>query len=230
MKIALLVCDHVPADLQPEHGTYPEMFNHLFRLPMDVFYVCDGNFPEPEKYDAFICSGSRFSVYDDIPWIKQLQELTQQVYHSGKKFIGVCFGHQMIAQALGGKVEKSQHGFLIGIHTFEILQTNGWMDSGNKNYHVLMLCRDQVTKLPDGGSILASSALCKVGMFTVGKTFIGIQGHPEFTNAYNRDLFERRLKIDDIEKKSAALLSFKEKKADRTLIGNYLRNFLNSQT
>jgi GMP synthase-like glutamine amidotransferase len=228
MKIALLVCDHVPEDLQPVHGTYPQMFERFFQLPMDSWYVCDDNFPALEDYDAFICTGSRFSVYDDEPWIIRLQEFTRRVYLSEKKFIGICFGHQMIGQALGGKVERSHHGFLIGIHTFDIQQTAEWMETETSHYNVLMLCRDQVTLLPDGSNLLASSPQCRVGMYSVGKHFLGIQGHPEFTNGYNRDLFERRLNINDDKKKRLALTSFDEKKADSSILSDYFRNFLSS--
>jgi len=228
MKIALLCCDHVPEDLQPVHGTYPQMFERFFQLPMDAWYVCDDNFPALKDYDAFICTGSRFSVYDDIPWIKQLQEFTRLVYHAEKKYIGVCYGHQMIAQALGGEVKRSEHGYLIGIHTFEVIQISDWMEPVVTFYNSLMLCQDQVMQLPEDGQILAASPQCRVGMYSVGKHFLGIQGHPEFTNAYNRDLFERRLNIGDNEKKSVALKSFEEKKTDSLLLAGYLRNFLHS--
>ncbi len=228
MKIALLVCDHVPEDLQPAHGTYQLMFENFLQLPLDAWYVCDDIFPKLEDYDAFVCTGSRHSVYDDLPWIRKLQDFTRQIYKAGKKFFGVCYGHQMIAEALGGEVMRSGNGFLIGIHTFNVNQTDGWMQPEVDHYNVLMLCQDQVAKLPDNSRVLASSSQCPVGMYSVDRHFLGIQGHPEFTNAYNRDLFERRLKIDDTKKKNAALDSFKEKKPHSELLTGYIQNFLRS--
>ncbi len=172
MKNALLVCDHVPKHLQKEHGTYPEMFRNLFKLPMNEFYVCDGEFPSLDDYDAFICTGSGYSVYDEVSWILELQEFTRKSYQAGGKFIGVCFGHQLIAESVGGKVERLDAGFLIGIHTFEMIRQYNWMEPFEQEYNALMFCQDQVVKLPEMGEVLAKSPLCPVGAFRVSEHFL----------------------------------------------------------
>ncbi|MGF1671633.1 MAG: amidotransferase [Balneolaceae bacterium] len=227
MKIALLVCDRVPEPLREKHGTYPDMYRSLFELPMDAFYVCEGDFPALDDYKAFICTGSRHSVYEESAWILELKQFTQRAYQAGKIFIGVCFGHQLIAESLGGKVERSDGGFLIGIHTFEIIRPKEWMKPLEREFNILMLCRDQVVKLPETGDMLAQSPYCPVGAFQMEEHFLGIQGHPEFTNEYNRALFELRLGKKDAEKKAYALRIFHEKKADRSRLAAALRNFLN---
>src|SRR5690606_23965151 len=89
-----------------------------------AFYdVVNDHFPESaDECDAYICTGSRYSVYDDMPWIKELKHLVQELYQLQIPYIGVCFGHQMLAEALGGKVEKAAAGWCVGVHTFRVLQ------------------------------------------------------------------------------------------------------------
>ena len=226
MKTALLVCDHVLPQFQRDHGTYPEMFTNLFPdLDLEHHFVCDGDFPDVEDFDAYIISGSRYSVYDDKPWIKQLKDFTQDLYNSKKKVLGVCFGHQMIAEALGGKVLKAENGFLIGVHEFEILEKKFWMEPFQDHYYVLMLCQDQVEQLPSNAQVLSKSLDCSVAMFSVGDYFLGVQGHPEFTRAYNRVVIESRTEQIGQDKIDFAIESFKIE-PNTELVRDYLMGFL----
>lgn len=226
MKVALLVCDHVAAQFVDKHGDYPHMFDQLLpELKLEPWFVCDGQFPVVADYDAFVCTGSKASVYDDIPWIHQLKAFTKEVYDSGKKFVGVCFGHQMMGEALGGKVERAAVGYLIGVHKFNLLEKPVWMGEAPDSYHILMLCQDQVVKLPPNSAVLASSPECPVGMFTVGETFLGIQGHPEFTPDYNRDVFESRVERIGKDKVERAVESLKTA-PDREELRRWILGFL----
>jgi GMP synthase-like glutamine amidotransferase len=208
MKVALLVCDHVAGQFASQHGDYPFMFDQLLpELKLEPWFVCDGHFPAIADYGAFVCTGSKASVYEDIPWIKQLKTFTKEAFDSGKKFVGICFGHQMIGEALGGKVERADGGYLIGVHQFDIVERPVWMDAEVISYNILMLCQDQVMKLPSNSKVLASSPDCPVGMFRVGHTFLGIQGHPEFSREYDRDVFESRVERIGKEKVERAITS-----------------------
>jgi GMP synthase-like glutamine amidotransferase len=194
MKTGLLLCDHVRDELQPDHGDYPDMFRALLpELDLEVFAVCDGQFPgSPHSCDAWLATGSKFSVYDEVDWIVRLKAFVRDINGSGKPYAGVCFGHQLLGEALGGKVRKSERGWCLGVHEFTVLQKENWMMPFTQKLNVLMSCQDQVEVLPENSTVLASSANCPVAMFRVGERMLGIQGHPEFSKAYNRALMENR--------------------------------------
>lgn len=193
MKVALLVCDHVLEKLEHIGGQYPKMFAALLpSIDLVPYWVCDGQFPSIDDYDAFICSGSKYSVYNKIPWILKLQQFMVDAFQADKKLFGSCFGHQMIAQALGGKVEKAKTGWSIGVQEFETQSNKEWMSPQADNFKSLLICRDQVVQLPENSTVHATSNHCPVGMFSVANKFLGIQPHPEFSKEYHQALYTGR--------------------------------------
>ncbi|GGC09981.1 glutamine amidotransferase-related protein [Dyadobacter sediminis] len=230
MKVGLLECDHVREDLLHIAGDYRQMFPALFSKVAPgwefVFYdVCNGHFPaSAEECDVYICSGSKSSVYDQEEWILQLKQFVKDIYQSEKKYIGVCFGHQMLGEALGGKVQKSDSGWCVGVHSFQIIKKENWMQPEQDSLNLLMMCQDQVVKLPPESILLAQSENCPNAMFRVGERMLGIQAHPEFPKIYDKALMELRTERIGQAKVDSGIASL-EWPTHETIAAEWIRNF-----
>ncbi len=227
MKAGLFLCDHVKPELQAEFGDYTDMYAEIFPEFSFCYYdVCNGVFPEDiNECDFYMATGSRHSVYDDLPWIKQLKSTVKQLHKKKKPFVGFCFGHQLIAEALGGKVAPSPNGWCVGVHSFEWQNMQHWMRPVASDYNLLMMCQDQVQKLPKNAKVLAGNDQCPVGMFQVGNHTLGIQAHPEFPKAYDQVLMEERVERIGEDKTKAGIKSL-SRKVHTKLIHDWVVNFV----
>ena len=204
-RIGLLQCDSVKAELQNAHGNYPAMFRAGFapwiesgEVELEVFNLVDGEYPEsPSVCNGWITTGSQFSVTDGSPWIHWLAEFTRTVYRTGPGLVGICFGHQMIAHALGGKVNVSEKGWGIGLARTEVFRQENWMKPpvADSELKLLVSHQEQVTVLPPGAEVLGGNDFCPNALMTCGPNILGFQGHPEFTPGYSRDLTGTRVSI-----------------------------------
>lgn len=228
MNIGLLQCDHVADRFQPIAGDYPEMFGALFgkHLNLIPYDVCNGTWPASlRECDGYLCTGSRWSVYEDVPWIHDLKAFVRSAYETRTPFIGICFGHQMMAEALGGKVEKSLYGWGVGIRDVEIIQTEAWMQPPQRTLKLHYMHQDQVVQLPANSVVLARSEHCPIAAFRVGETMLGLQAHPEFTNDYSAALLTDRLArigADRVEEARASLVHH----TDENLFVQWVAGFL----
>ena len=199
MNIGLLQCDHVRDQFQHLLADYSNAFCDRFaryapEISLRVYDVCHGQLPvSVDECDGYITSGSSYSVYDDVDWINSLCAFVQQVHQEQRKFVGVCFGHQMIAHALGGAVAKSDNGWGIGVKTVDLLVTQPWMQPPHESYKLLVSHQDQVIELPHGAEVIGRNEHCPVSMFTLGNHMLGIQAHPEFTLDYAEALMDSRV-------------------------------------
>ena len=197
MILGLLQCDHVDEQNLRLAGDYNDMFASWIPGDWRIYDLTAGEFPKPGDCDAWIATGSHFSVYDDVPWIHQFARLVREIDNEGVPFVGVCFGHQMIAHACGGRVAKSPRGWGIGVHEFLVCARESWMHPPLDAVSLLMSCQDQVEKLPPEGVVLASSDHCPVAIYRC-RAMLGIQGHPEWQPPYAEALLnERGERIDE---------------------------------
>ncbi|MEL6674587.1 MAG: amidotransferase [Bacteroidota bacterium] len=227
MKIGLLLCDQVDEAYVSLGGGYPEMFRKwLPHHELIDFQTYEGDFPaQIADCDAYVVSGSRYSVYDEKDWIDQLKEFVQEVYDADQKYVGICFGHQMLAHALGGEVDQVEWGWCVGVHAFEITKPKDWMQPAKSTVNLLMSCQDQVLKLPDNGQVLARSEDCPAAMIQVGRHMLGIQAHPEFPKPYSKALMEDRISRIGEEKVAQGLKSL-ELDIHPSLVRSWVTQFL----
>lgn len=233
MRLGILKCDNVSDVFEAEHGQYPAMFLNLLRpfspdLQITIYDVEQGEFPtDLNAVDAYLITGSRHGVNDGFPWIAQLEACVRSLYDAQKKVIGICFGHQLIAKALGGRVIKSPKGWGVGMSQNKMLRIKEWMNPQPASFNLLVSHQDQVVDLPVGAEILASNDFCPYYMMQIGNHFLTIQGHPEFTKAYSRALMvSREDALNEME--FAQGIKSLELPEDDKLIAQWIMCFLNA--
>jgi GMP synthase-like glutamine amidotransferase len=225
MKVGLLECDDVVGRFPEVKGGYREMFAAL--LPGFQFRHYEahrGQFPRsPGECDAWISTGSKYSVYEQQPWIEELAALIRS---TEKPFVGICFGHQMLAHAMGGEVAKAKQGWGVGVLPLEILKKEPWMEPAMPEVRIQHMHQDQVVRLPQKSVLLGKSDHCEIGMFRVGETKLGIEGHPEFTVEYGAALIKARRPL--IGERADRALKSLEEKTDGPVVGRWIERFLKS--
>ena len=226
MKVGLLECDHVSERYRAHTPDYAELFAallpHAELVPYDVV---KGVVPDdPSACDGWLATGSRHSVYDDLAWIADTEAFVREVAEAGVPFVGVCFGHQLLAHALGGTVEKASSGWGAGIRRIDIVRAEPWMDPPQEQVHLHFMHQDQVTKPPPDSVVLASTDHCEVAMFR-RDTMLGMQAHPEFTVTYAEALLTDRSERIGGDQVGAALASLATP-TDEAVVGGWMTAFL----
>lgn len=202
MKIGVLETGAVDPDLAARHGDYPAMFARLLgavdpELEFATVRVVAGEMPAaPAQADGWLVTGSRHGVYDDLPWIAPLKAFLRDCIAAGAPVVGVCFGHQILAEAMGGRVVKSDQGWALGVQDYDVVARPGWMAGVPDRFAVRALHQDQIVALPAGATVLARSAQCAVAALAYGDPeapdAISLQPHPEFAPEFIDELIARR--------------------------------------
>ncbi|KAF2310157.1 hypothetical protein GH714_006962 [Hevea brasiliensis] len=226
------------------HGSYFNVFFAAFGEEgekWDLFMVLDGEFPDMNdlhKYDGFVISGSPCDAYGNDLWILKLCFLLQTLDAMEIKVLGICFGHQVLCRALGGKVGRSCTGWDIGIRKIRIvkdLPPCSFLSNLSEipaSLSIIECHQDEVLEVPLGAEVIAFSDKTGVEMFNIGDHILGIQGHPEYTRDILYNLVDRLLNNNSIEVGYAEIVKFGLEKAepDRKCLERICRNFLSGDT
>jgi len=159
MKIGILQAGHAAPAVVEVQGDYTAMYSNMLAghgFTFETWSVVDMEFPSSaEAADGWLISGSKHGAYEDHAFIPPLEDLIRDIVAAQKPLIGVCFGHQIIAQALGGTVEKFAGGWAVGRHSYTI---------GGAQMHLNAWHQDQVTAVPDGAEVIGASEFCTNAM------------------------------------------------------------------
>jgi GMP synthase-like glutamine amidotransferase len=232
MKLGILKTGAPPRRLAA-FGDYPQMFRRLLgedAYDYSVFAVDEGELPAAaDRCDAYLVTGSSAGVYEPLPWIDELKGFL--VAARGRaKLVGVCFGHQVMAEAFGGRVIKSPKGWGLGEQTYRVLRREPWMD-GADEIRLPGSHQDQVVEVPPGAEVVAASDFTPIGALAWrDQPAISLQLHPEFEPAYGIALLEaRRGRLLTDEETDRAVASY-QTPDDRARVGGWIRNFLAGAT
>lgn len=187
MKIGILQTGLVPDALMGASGDYPNMFARLLDghgFEFEAFRVVDEDFPASvHTSDGWLITGSRHGVYEGHPWIAPLEVFIRAAYAARVPVVGVCFGHQIVAQAMGGKVERYAEGWVVGATDY---------DFGGRNMRLNAWHRDQVTQIPANAKVIASNDFCTNAALLYGDRALTVQAHPEFRAEFVDGLMKTR--------------------------------------
>lgn len=231
MKIGLLETGNPPGDLADIHGSYSAMFEALLG-PEHTYRVYDvqkGELPaDPAENDAYVITGSAAGVYDPLPWIEPLKAFLREA-KGEQPMVGVCFGHQIMAEAFGGKAEKSDKGWGVGLQAYAVEAQEPWMDDA-RHVAVPGSHQDQVTALPPGARVLGGSAFTPYGILAYDDAkAISMQFHPEFSPAYAKALIEARRGTRFTDEQADAAIASLSADNDRDRMADWIGRFLAQQ-
>lgn len=197
MKINILLCDTFPGLLPDYIPDYQSLFFDLFdslrdNIEYEIYNAFEGKLPNNlYSNELYIIPGSQSGAYEDKEWIKRLFTFIQEANNKKIPLVGICFGHQVIAQALGGKVQKSDKGWGIGIRIANIVSSDTDQYFPYGKMQLIYNHNDQVVELPKGAQHFATSHFCENEGFTIDNHILTFQGHPEYTKEYCKYLLEK---------------------------------------
>ena len=233
-KIAILQAGVNNAALSSDQPDAPELLRQLIKnncentLPEIVnFPIIHDVFPDNiTDYDGFLITGSASGVYEDDPWIAKLLDLIVDIVDAEIPLVGICFGHQAIAKALGGEVIKSPKGWGLGIRQVDMTEEGKELPDSDACLKLIYVHQDQVVKLPRDAIRLAGDEFCPNASFKISDKVLTFQGHPEFTPSYVDELYDALEPRVGVEKAAHAHKTMSETD-DAQKVGKWIVSFLN---
>jgi GMP synthase-like glutamine amidotransferase len=226
MRIGILQTGIAPDSLKADFGDYPAFFETLLagnEFKFTTYVVVNNDFPpDVQAADGWLITGSRHGAYENHAFITPLEDFIRSAAAGKVPMVGVCFGHQIMAQALGGKVEKFIGGWSVGANDYDFegqtVTLNAWH-------------QDQVTSVPKGAKIIAHSPFCAVAGLAYGTHGLSVQAHPEFSSEFVEGLMDSRGKGVVPEALLSKARTRLNDKIDQPLLARKIANFFKkSQT
>ncbi len=237
VKIGILEAGLLRDRMIDRFDPYPVMFERFLGLAnrdldFATYSVVRGEMPpSADACEGWLITGSRHGVYDGLDWIAPLENLIREIDRAGVPLIGVCFGHQAIAQALGGKVIKSDKGWGVGLHRYRIDRACDWMGEAPSEVGIYAFHQDQVVECPPSATVFSSSDFCPYAGLSYGDTIISVQAHPEFEEAYETallDAYGGSVVPQDVTDRARESMSG-GRQADTRLLAEWFAEFLLSR-
>lgn len=231
MKLGILKTDALKPEFVEQFGEYPDMFARGFaevgaQLELVTYDVQLGQYPSfIDEVDAYLITGSKSSVYDPEPWIDTLKAFVRELDQAKKKLVGICFGHQLIADALGGKTEKAVQGWCVGLQRAQLHPAAQHYGIEAESFGIISSHQDQVTVLSPGAQVLASTEGCPVHAMGIGNHILTFQGHPEFVPVFMQKVLDMRRDILGEANYQQATASL-QITTDRLLVIRWIANFI----
>lgn len=235
MKLTIAETGKPPAEIASDWPSYPAMFEAMLNgaggtYDVEAIDVTEGReVGTPRAGEALLVTGSPMGVYEDHAFIPPLEAAVRAWAEAGRPVVGICFGHQLIARAFGAPVEKSERGWGVGVHTYEVVGDVPWEaeeGEGPDRFACAVSHQDQVLAAPPGFHRVAGSAFCPFGTLAHSTLpVLTFQMHPEFSHDYASALLQLRsdrIPADRCELGQASL----KNGSDRAQMAVWIEQFL----
>lgn len=235
MKIGILATGTTPDELIAQYDSYANMFVQLFGkagydFNFSTFDVRDDVFPETlQGFDAWIITGSKFNVEDNDPWMIKLKQIIRDLYDQHVPILGICFGHQMVADAFDGEVGQNPNGWGVGLHSYRLDRHPKGIPAETQSFTISAMHRYQVTKKPSNAEVFASSEFCPFAGLVYDDRILTFQAHPEFMLDYEKQLVAlRKGEVIPEEEADAGLATCNQQgaKTDSVELAHWMARFI----
>ena len=225
MHIGILQTGHAPDEIRASQGDFKDLFETLLAgngFSFETWDVVDMDFPAAiDLCDGWLITGSKHGAYEDHAFIPPLQDMIRAIYAADIPLVGVCFGHQIIAQALGGSVAKFADGWAVGRQTYDWNGTTVALNAWHQ---------DQVTLRPAAAQVVGTNTFCENAALVYGKTAFTVQPHPEFEAGFIAGLVQYRGRGRVPEPQLAAVEKTLDQPIDNARIAGQIARFFKERT